>query len=92
MLTNHLTAEQVSAAQVGPGVGFGLGFSVAVDLPATGNLGSVGMAGWAGINNTFFRLDPAEELFFILVTQFSPFMQYRIPDTFQTLVYQSIIK
>ena len=76
---------------VSQGVGFGLGFSVVVDPAQTRNIVSEGAAGWAGINNTFFTVDPEEELLFILMTQFSPFSYYRIQDKFKVLVYQSLL-
>lgn len=90
MLSNHLTAKQMEMKPVAPGVGFGLGFSVLEDLPLSGNIGSEGAAGWSGINNTFFTVDPAEDLLFILMTQFSPYKIDRIRKHFSALVYQSL--
>ena len=90
MLSNHLTAGQMEKKPVAPGVGFGLGFSVLEALPLSGNIGSEGAAGWSGINNTFFTVDPAEDLLFILMTQFSPYKIDRIRKHFTALVYQSL--
>lgn len=61
------------------------------DLPLSGNIGSEGAAGWSGINNTFFTVDPEENLLFILMTQFSPYKIDRIRKHFTALVYQSLI-
>lgn len=92
MLTNHLTEAQMNLKPVSPGVGFGLGFSVIENLELTGNIGSEGAAGWSGINNTLFTVDPKEDLLFILMTQFSPYDIDRIRTHFSTLVYQSLIE
>jgi CubicO group peptidase (beta-lactamase class C family) len=91
MLTNQLSDAQMEIRSVGPGRGFGLGFSVVIDPAGTRTLTSEGAAGWSGINNTFFTVDPEEELLFILMTQFSPYNYYDIQDKFQVLVYQSLI-
>lgn len=90
MLTNHLTEAQMKLKPVSPGVGFGLGFSVIENLELTGNIGSEGAAGWSGINNTLFTVDPEEDLLFILMTQSSPHDIDRIRKHFSTLVYQSL--
>jgi CubicO group peptidase (beta-lactamase class C family) len=90
MLSNQLSEEQMKISDISPGLGFGLGFSVLEDLPSTGNIGSKGAAGWSGINNTFFTVDPGEDLLFILMTQFSPYNIERIRKHFSTLVYQAL--
>jgi len=92
MLSNHLSEDQMNIKTNFPGVGFGLGFSVVVDLPQTLSIGSLGSAGWSGIYNTFFTIDPSEGLIFILMTQFSPFNYYKIQEEFKVLVYQSLMK
>jgi CubicO group peptidase (beta-lactamase class C family) len=92
MLTNQLTEKQIHGGSLRPGVGFGLGFSVLEDLPLSANIGSEGAAGWSGINNTFFTVDPQEDLLFILMTQSSPYNIDRIRDQVSTLVYQSLME
>ncbi|MCP4312214.1 MAG: beta-lactamase family protein [Bacteroidetes bacterium] len=91
MLSNHLSEEQMARSLRGRGVGFGLGFSVVTNLTETRIIGSNGAASWAGINNTFFSVDPEEDLVWILMTQFSPFKYYKIQDEFKVLVYQALI-
>jgi len=92
MLSNHLSEDQMNIKTNFPGVGFGLGFSVVADPPQTLSIGSLGSAGWSGIYNTFFTIDPSEGLIFILMTQFSPFNYYKIQEEFKVLVYQSLMK
>jgi CubicO group peptidase (beta-lactamase class C family) len=90
MTKNHMQNELLPVAEsYFPGVGFGLGFAVRTDQSQI--LGSVGEFGWAGIYNTYFSVDPKEELFWILMTQFYPTFYYPIQKEFKVLVYQSIV-
>ena len=74
-----------------PGQGFGLGFRVRTGLGETGVPGSLGAISWAGIYNTFFWIDPREELIGILMTQTSPYGHLSLRERFKSLVYQAII-
>lgn len=87
MTMNHLMDE----VQYGAGKGFGLGFEVVENVAHTGNLGSNGMFYWSGMANTFFWIDPEEDLIAMVWTQFLPYGFYPIIDEFRTLVYQAII-
>ncbi|WPP49999.1 serine hydrolase domain-containing protein [Catalinimonas niigatensis] len=73
----------------GEGYGFGLGFSVRTDLSEPRALGSVGTFGWSGAYNTYFFVDPQEELVGILMNQFAPYTDF-YSKKFQQLVYQAI--
>lgn len=93
MTTNHLPDELVPIDfedYAVEGYGFGLGFSVLVDLAASSSLGSVGMYSWGGYANTLFWVDPREELIGILLMQYVPFGHYPVQESFQTLTYQAI--
>ena len=72
-------------------MGFGMGFSVMVDNNESQILGSLGEFGWRGINNTFFWVDPAEDLVLILMSQLLPSRYYPVHNEFKVLVYQSIV-
>ena len=85
MTQNHLDGTHE------PGWGFGLGVQVATDLPAASTLGSEGMYGWSGLANTFFFVDPQEELIGMVWTQFVPNGRYPIGEQFRVGVYQSIV-
>ena len=70
-----------------PGVGFGLGSRVTVDQAATG---SDGAFGWAGAAETYYWVDPAEDLVGLFMSQYmtGPLN----PDRdFRSLVCQAII-
>jgi CubicO group peptidase (beta-lactamase class C family) len=80
MATNHLPGgvdlETMGKGSPGetamPGVGFGLGFGVVIDPPATRSLSSAGEYLWGGAASTAFLLDPVEEVTCVFMTQFLP--------------------
>lgn len=92
MTTNHLSKELLPYRLVRPqnGLGFGLGFSVVMDIGQTAILGSAGTFSWGGAFNTLFWVDPKEEMIGILMTQYSVPLQ-PIRQEFQTLSYQAIV-
>ncbi len=73
------------------GVGFGLGFSVVLDAPATHRLASEGTFAWGGLASTAFWVDPAEDLTVLFLTQVMPSSAYPIRSQLETLVYQAIV-
>jgi CubicO group peptidase (beta-lactamase class C family) len=91
MTKNHIPDEFLPLAEwVYPEMGFGLGFGVRIDQLQI--LGSVGEYGWGGILNTYFWIDPKEQLIYILMTQFTPYNYYpTLIKEFKVLVYQSIV-
>ena len=96
MTCNHLPVDLLPIAFEGYepmlGMGFGLGFSVMLDVAQTGVMGSVGDHGWGGYAETFFWIDPKEDLISILMTQYLPSQTYPIRKEFRTAVYQALIK
>jgi len=74
------------------GNGFGLGFSMVTDLADSGITGSEGMYGWGGAAGTVFRIDPKEELVYIMMIQLMPYNHLQAREKFQTMVYQAIIE
>jgi len=94
-LLSPKTVELMTANRVGDlyteGYGFGLGFSVRTDLAAAAALGTVGTFGWSGAYNTYFFIDPEEELIGIMMTQFAPYTDF-YKEKFQQLVYQAIVE
>lgn len=86
MTRNHLDGTHE------PGWGFGLGVQVCTDLAEAQTLGSEGMYGWSGAANTFFFVDPKEELIGMVWTQLFPHGRYPIGPTFRVNVYQSIVE
>ena len=74
------------------GTSFGLGFSIVKNTAAKEIIGSAGTLGWGGAAGTFFGIDPKEDLIFILMIQLVDFNNLKISNTFQTMVYQSIVE
>lgn len=72
------------------GNGFGLGWSVLTDVAETLQPGSLGTYSWGGLANTFFWIDPEEELIAIQMTQMIPSGCYPIRPQFQQLVYAAL--
>jgi CubicO group peptidase (beta-lactamase class C family) len=94
MTTNHVPPALMPIAmgeEQMPGFGFGLGFSVMMDVAQSGMLGSVGLHGWGGWANTHFWIDPQEQLIGILMLQHVPSSTYPVTNDFRTLVYQALI-
>ncbi|MBB4077411.1 CubicO group peptidase (beta-lactamase class C family) [Lewinella aquimaris] len=87
------TVEMMTANHVGDlignGWGFGLGFGVVVDVPATGIIGSEGQYYWSGAYSTYFFIDPKENMISILLSQRSPYSGYH-SDMMRQMVYQAI--
>ncbi len=73
------------------GHGFGLGFTVTTDLAASGITGSNGSFGWGGAAGTYFRIDPEEDMIYILMIQLMPYNHLQAREKFQTMVYQAIV-
>lgn len=72
------------------GVGFGLGFSVTLDLVAGHTHGSVGEFAWGGAASTAFFVDPAEELTAVFMTQLLPSSTHPIRPQLRQLVYSAL--
>lgn len=94
MRTNHLPARILPVIyddKPWPGHGFGLGFSVVLDVTQSDQLGSVGSHGWSGWASTHFWIDPVEEIIGILMLQYIPSRTYPIANDFRNAVYQALI-
>ena len=84
MTADHLGYE------FAPGWGFGLGVRVCTNVAATRMLGSEGVYEWSGAANTYFFIDPAEDLVAMVWTQLMPYAAVPVSDRFRTLVYAAI--
>jgi CubicO group peptidase (beta-lactamase class C family) len=73
------------------GIGFGLGWAVVIDPVKAKFVTSPGEHHWGGAASTFFWLDPAEDLFVILLTQLLPSSTYPIRRELRQRVYQAIV-
>jgi CubicO group peptidase (beta-lactamase class C family) len=92
MRINHLPAGilPITMEDPWPGVGFGLGFSVLLDITQSSQRGSVGSHGWGGWASTHFWIDPVEEIVGILMLQYIPTRTYPIVNDFRDAVYQAL--
>ncbi|MBI4521418.1 MAG: serine hydrolase, partial [Gemmatimonadetes bacterium] len=74
MARNHLPAGIPSINNgTGPAAtGYGLGVSVTLDPAALGRLDSVGSFGWGGAATTVFRVDPMEDMAYVIMAQLWP--------------------
>ena len=99
MTMNHLPdSGELSSCALGTwaepandGIGFGLGFAVALDLPRMQNLGSVGEYWWEGSASTIFWIDPVEDIVVIFMTQFMPSDAYPFRDQIKQVLYPGLI-
>ncbi len=75
---------------LGAGFGFGLGFAVRTELGAAAYPGSVGEFNWSGVAGTYFWVDPAEDLFAILLVQ-APRQRVRYRAILKAMVYDALV-
>ena len=92
MHANHLPTELLPWQLLGrdnPGLGFGLGSRVMMDVAASAGPGSVGEYGWAGAAKTYYWVDPAENLVGLFMSQYMTGVE--LPDrAMRSLTYQAI--
>jgi CubicO group peptidase (beta-lactamase class C family) len=95
MTCNHLPPALIPIAFEGAepmlGMGFGLGFGVMLDAAQSGVMGSVGDLSWGGYAETFFWIDPQEDMIAIMMSQYLPSQFYPIRKEIRTAVYQALI-
>ena len=98
MTTNHLPGgcdlaamgQKVFSETNMDGMGFGLGFSIALDPAAAGVVCSPGEFAWGGAASTYFWIDPVEDLTCIFMTQLLPSSSWPIRRELRALVYQAL--
>lgn len=89
MTSDHLGTIPVNGDMLLPGHGFGLGLAVRTQPGLAPQAGSVGMYFWTGIGGTSFFVDPAEDLFAMLLTQ-APGQRIFFRNLFRQLVYGAL--
>jgi CubicO group peptidase (beta-lactamase class C family) len=70
---------------------FGLGVAVQKADGDSGLISSPGTYGWSGAYNTYFRIDPKEQVILILLVQRSPANNLELQYGFHNVVMQSVI-
>ena len=89
MTADHLGPIPRSLDTLPPGHGFGLGFAVKTALGEHTEPGSVGAYGWSGAAGTAFFVDPAEQMYALLMVQ-APHLLDEGRELFRQLVYAAI--
>ena len=74
-----------------PGYGYALGVAVREDLAAAGLPGTLGEYFWGGAADTYFFIDPTEQLIGLFFTQVYPAGSYSLRESLQTFTYQALI-
>ncbi len=85
-----MTANHIEGLIYSPGNGFGLGFGVLKNLAKNKASGSEGSFYWSGAFNTYFVVDPAEDLVAILMAQHWPYTNF-YAEKMRQFVYSAII-
>lgn len=89
MTADHLGAIPPLDDMLPAGHGFGLGVAVRTAAGLGPQPGSPGMYYWSGIAGTFFFVDPAEDIFALLLVQ-APNQRMFLRNLFRHLVYAAI--
>jgi len=72
------------------GVGFGLGFSVRVELSDAAPASRIGEYGWGGMASTHFWISPKDEIAVVALTQFIPYSN-QTERTLKPIIYEAIM-
>ena len=92
MQRNWLPANIPAANANAPGsTGWGLGVSVIIDDLAYGHMGSKGAWGWSGAATTYFTVDPAEDMTYVIMAQTMP-NDNNLRNRIENLIYQTLIE
>jgi CubicO group peptidase (beta-lactamase class C family) len=90
MTADHLGGMPSDGTLLPPGHGFGLGFAVRTHLGLSPVPGSVGLYYWGGIAGTTFFVDPALDMYAMLMVQAPNQRDYYRP-LFRDLVYAALV-
>ena len=89
MTADHLGTLPVAGDILPTGYGFGLGVAVRTAAGLATRPGSAGQYSWSGLGGTFFFVDPAENLFAIILTQAPGQLRY-LCELYPALVYAAL--
>jgi CubicO group peptidase (beta-lactamase class C family) len=90
MTADHLGGIPADGTLLPPGHGFGLGFAVRTHLGLSPVPGSVGLYYWGGIAGTTFFVDPALDMYAMLMVQ-APNQRDYYRALFRDLVYAALV-
>lgn len=89
MTADHLGSLPAAGDILPTGYGFGLGVAVRTATGQATRPGTAGHYSWSGLGGTFFFVDPAEDLFAILLTQAPGQLRY-LCELYPALVYAAL--
>jgi CubicO group peptidase (beta-lactamase class C family) len=89
MTADHLGPITGAPDLLLPGHGFGLGFAVRLSAGIAAVPGSIGQYFWGGLAGTTFWIDPAEQLFALMLIQ-APGLRDYYRTLFRDLVYAAV--
>ena len=89
MTADHLGSIPTAGDILPAGYGFGLGVAVRKANGLATSPGSAGTYSWSGLGGTFFFVDPAQDLFAILLTQ-APGQLRMLCELYPALVYAAL--
>lgn len=89
MTADHLGSIPTAGDILPAGYGFGLGVAVRKATGLATSPGSAGTYSWSGLGGTFFFVDPAQDLFAILLTQ-APGQLRMLCELYPALVYAAL--
>jgi CubicO group peptidase (beta-lactamase class C family) len=73
------------------GYGYGLGLRTLLDVGQAQIPGSVGEYGWSGAANTYFWIDPVEQMIGVEMAQFQPNGFFSLANDVRVAAYQAIV-
>lgn len=91
MTADHLGDMPREPGLLDPGHGFGLGFSVRKEMGMAPVPGAAGTYYWGGVAGTSFWVDPANDLFALLLTQ-APYQRVHYRQLFRNMVYGALTR
>jgi CubicO group peptidase (beta-lactamase class C family) len=86
-----MTQNHVGDLYQSPGMGFGLGFSIRMDVGEAGVHGSEGEFGWGGAYHSTYWVDPVEDLVVVYLTQVIPAPGLDDHARLRALIYSAIV-
>lgn len=86
-----MTCNQIGEKEVwDTGNKFGLGFEITTEKGNAKQMGNTGVYGWGGMYATDYKIDPKENLIFLIYTNANPFPNPDINKRYRGLVYQAL--
>jgi CubicO group peptidase (beta-lactamase class C family) len=86
-----MTMHGIGDLTYAPGYDMGFGFSILADPGRVGEIGSAGTFGWSGAFNTWYWVDPVEQMTILFLSQVRPTTRGDVHRRVRTVAYQAIV-